>query len=458
MTNRQSSRRDFLANTTRATIGWGIGLAAVSANQKGRAASANDKVSLAMIGVRGRGNHLAQGFLERDDCELTHVCDVDREIGEGRAAEYAEYQGGKPIKFVQDFRHVLDDKSIDAVVIATPDHWHAPLTVFSCQAGKDVYVEKPLTHNPWEGQQIVKAAEKYGRVIQVGTQSRSAPYNIEAKKFIDDGGLGKIHLCRVFNMKSQPNFELPPDSAAPAGFDWNIWNGPAPARPYNSKIRGTGWHHLWDYSGGDIANDGIHQLDLARWLVGVDVPNSVYSTGGRFNSLGSAETPDTQIATYQFDDLIMTFELTLYTPYMLKTDMEIRQTDRFPYWPQNATRIEIYGDQGVMYVGRHGGGWEVYVRPKNRQPVVSESRFGRFPDPEHKENFMQCLRDRTSPNASAIDGHRSALLVHYANISYRKGGQKLTIDPKTDLILDNADAMSLFKREYRSPFEIPNEI
>jgi predicted dehydrogenase len=321
-----------------------------------------------------------------------------------------------------------------------------------------VYVEKPPTHNPWEGQQMIKAARKYERVVQVGTQNRSAPYNLEAKKLIEGGGLGRIHLCRVFNMKMQGNFRLPPDSSPPAGFDWNIWNGPAPARPYNAGIRGGGWHHLWDYSGGDAANDGVHQLDLARWLVGKDVPQSVHCSGGRFNSTGSAETPDTQIATYDFDDLIMTFELTLYTPYMLKTDGGVRANDLIPYWPQNATRIEIYGDQGVMYVGRHGGGWQVYVRPQNREPVVQASRFGRFPDPEHKENFLQCIRTRELPNASPLEGDRSALLVHYANISYRTGGQKLVIDPATETFVGSPQAAELFRRQYRKPFEIPQEV
>ncbi|HYW81115.1 MAG TPA: Gfo/Idh/MocA family oxidoreductase, partial [Thermoguttaceae bacterium] len=226
---------------------------------------------------------------------------------------------------------------------------------------------------------------------------------------------------------------------------------------YNSGIRGGHWHHLWNYSGGDGANDGVHQLDLARWLVGVDVPKSVYSTGGRFEGEGSAETPDTQIATYDFDDLVMTFELTLYTPYMLKTDGEIRQTDMFPYWPQNATRIEIYGTDGVMYVGRHGGGWEVYVRPQSRKPVVAASQFGRFPDPEHKANFVQSIRSRKLPNADVLEGHRSALLVHYANISYRLGGEKLVIDANEQFV-DNPEAMEHFRREYRKPWVIEDEV
>ena len=451
-------RREFFFQTGRSVLGAGLGLTILSDARSARSTPANDRISLAMIGVRGRGDVLASGFLDRDDCEITHVCDVDTATGTSRAEQYTQRQNGKKVKFIQDYRDLLKAESIDAIVIATPDHWHAPLTVFGCQAGKDVYVEKPASHSIWEGRQMVKAARKYNRIVQVGTQNRSARYNIAAKEFISQGKLGKVHLCRVFNMKSQPNFRLPPDSDPPDGFNWDIWNGPAPKRPYNEKIRRAGWHHLWAYSGGDAANDGIHQLDLARWLIGVGVPKSVYCSGSRFEGEGNAETPDTQIATFDFDDLVMTFELTLFTPYMLKTDSGIRQNDIFPYWPQNATRIEIYGTEGVMYVGRHGGGWEVYVRPKNRQPVVKEKSFGRFPDPEHKENFVNCVRSRELPSADVLEGHLSAMLVHCANISYRIGGQKLKIDPETEQFVDNPKANSLTKREYRRPFAIPDEV
>ena len=452
------NRRKFLDCSKKTTLGLAAGVTILSDATSVRAAPANDKIILAMVGVRGRGNHLANGFLDRDDCQIGYICDVESALFEPRSKAYAQRQGGRTPECVQDFRTALDDKSVDAIVVATPDHWHAPVAVWGCQAEKDVYVEKPPTHNCWEGQKLVEAERKYRRIVQVGTQNRSAPYNMEAKKYIDEGKLGKIHLCRVFNMKSQGNFTLAEDQDTPAGFDWDMWNGPAPQRRYNPSIRNGKWHHLWDYSGGDAANDGIHQLDLARWLVGVEVPKAVHSTGGRFDSQGSAETPDTQIATYDFDNLVMTFELTLYTPYMLKTDGELRASDMIPYWPQNATRIEIYGTEGVMTVGRHGGGWQVHVRPKNRQPVVRDQMYGRFPDPDHKENFIQCIRSRRRPNAHALVGHRSALLVHYANISYRLGGQNLLIDPATDHIVDNPQAMTLFKRTYRHPWVIPEEV
>ncbi len=456
MTASKLQRREFLTTASKSTMGIGAGITVLANSKSAIAAPANDRISLAMIGVGGRGNHLAQGFLDRDDCQITYVCDVDRNAGQMRAAEYAKRQGGMQPKYVQDFREMLEDPSVDAVVNATPDHWHATATVWACQAGKDVYVEKPPSITPHEGQQMIAAARKHERIVQVGTQNRSAPYNQAAKKYIDDGKLGRVHLCRVFNMKSQPNFKLPADSATPANLDWEMWNGPAPVRSYNRQLHNQGWHHFWDYSGGDLANDGVHQLDLARWLVGVDVPKSVHCTGGRFAGEGDAETPDTQIATYDFEDLVMTSELTLFTPYMLKTDAGIRNNDMFPFWQQNATRIEIYGTEGVMYVGRHGGGWEVYARPHDRKPVVKTSRYGRFPDPEHKENFVQSLRSRQRPSADIEDGHRSALLVHYANISYRLHGERLKINAD-ETFADSPAATELFSRPAREPWKISLE-
>ena len=186
----------------------------------------------------------------------------------------------------------------------------------------------------------------------------------------------------------------------------------------------------------------------------MDYPSTAYCTGGRFSTQGAAETPDTQFAVFEFPEMLMTFEQTLYTPYMLKTDGGIRDGDMFPYWPQNTTHIELYGDQGVMYVGRMGGGWQVYVRPKSRKPVVKDQMYGRFPDPVHKENFVRSVKSRKRPNADVEEGHRSMLLVHYANISYRLGGRKLQIDPKTERILDDPEAMGLFKRAYRKPWVV----
>jgi predicted dehydrogenase len=451
------NRRRFLSDSMSAglTAAASAGLAA-TAQGAARVVSANEKIVLGVIGIRGRGSSLGPAFAGRPDCEVAYLADVDSTLFESRAKGIADVQGKSP-QAVQDFRRILDDKAVDAVIVATPDHWHALATVWACQAEKDVYVEKPVSHSPWEGRKMVEAARKYNRVVQAGLQNRSARYNQSAKAYIDEGKLGTIHLVRVYNQKEWGNVPAADDSDPPAGFDWNMWNGPAEEAHYNVRLHGT-WNHFWRYSGGDIINDGVHQIDLARWLIGRDYPRTVYSVGGRFAQAGVLETPDTQIAVYEFEDLVMTFELTLYTPYMIKSDAALRDSDDFPYWPQNAERIEIFGSKGLMIIGRHGCGWQVYDRPHSRLPVIAASENGPFPDPEHKQNFCDAIRSRQKPSADIEEGHKSTLLCQFANISYRLGGEKLTVDGDKESFVNNSRANGMLKRDYRSPWIVPERV
>jgi predicted dehydrogenase len=453
------NRREFLHRSQKAGLGLAAGLTILDQAASVRAAPANERIVMAVVGVRGRGSSLGPGFASRPDCRIAYVCDVDSRLFGPAAQRIAAAQQGHVPRCVQDFRKALDDKSVDAMIIATPDHWHVPAAVWSCQAGKDVYVEKPVSHNCWEGRKLIEAARKYKRIVQVGTQNRSAAYNRAAKEYIAQGKLGRIHYCRISNLKEWGNYPLAADGDPPEGFDWDMWNGPAPEHRYNSTYV-NGWHHLWQYSGGDMANDASHQIDLARWILGLGHPKTVYCVGGRFDSRGAAETPDTQTAVWEFPGMVVNFELTLYTPYMLKIAPVIRQSEKeYPYWPQCATRIEIYGSEGLMCVGRHGGGWQVFARPKLHEGVVKDQQKGKFPDPEHQANFAECIRSRQRPNADVEEGHTSALWIHYANISHRLGGQKLVIDAATDQIVDNPAAMKLFKRpEYRKPWVIGDEV
>ena len=462
------NRRQFLDNSKQAAVGVAAGAAVFSSTASGKVVWPNDKIVIGAVGVRGRGHLLAMGFALRDDCEIAYMADCDERnfvtpaskgymrfvptaLGEmPRLKGVAEAQG-KPAKAVTDFRRVLDDKSVDAVITGTPDHWHALVTVWSCQAGKDVYVEKPASHSPWEGKQMVAAADRYKRVVQLGTQSRSAPYLIKCKKYIEDGKIGEIHMCRVYNQKNWGNQPAKPDTDPPKELNWDMWNGPAPEAKYNFNYW-EHWNHFWRYSGGDSINDSIHQYDLARWLCGVDYPKSVYSVGGRWAEEGVFDTPDTQTATYEFDRLVMLFEMTLYTPYMLLADQELRDGDIFPHWPQQASRIEIYGSKGLLVVGRHGIGWQHFGRPHTRKPVVVAQEYGRWSDEEHRSDFVDAIRNRRKPNATIHEGHKSTLLPQYANISYRLGGQKLLIDPKTETFTNSPEGNALLKREYRKPW------
>ena len=453
-------RREFLSHSTKALVAAGAALSSGGiASSQGlpghpRPVSANEKIVMGGIGLGGRGADLMKRFVRRGDVVLKTVCDVNDRRGNDLMLAIEEEQEFTPRR-VRDYKEILDDREIDAVIIATPDHWHAPMTVSACQAGKDVYVEKPPTHNIWEGRKMVEAARKYGHIVQVGTQNRSAPYIRDAHDYIQQGGLGEIHLCKVYNLKPGGPFTLGPDDDCPSGLDWNTWLGPAAKRPYNRDLFYGGWHMFWDYSGGDMADDGMHQLDIARMLVGKEFPKSVYSNGGNLAfPHDDREVPDTLAVTYDFDGLVMTFELTQYTPYMTKTPGSIRGSDRFPAWLQNSTRIELYGSKRMMVVGRHGGGWQVFT---NDGEVVTES-YGRHPDPEHKENFVQCIRSRQQPNADPEEGHRSACLVHLGCISLRVGGRKLLFDPQTETIVNDEEANRLVRRTYREPFVIPEAV
>lgn len=456
--NDTHSRRTFLDRSSKTAFGVASGMTILANSKSARATPANDRLVLGLVGVGPRGTVLANTFLNRDDCQFAYLCDVNRQRSKSRVEPYAKRQGGKRPKCVQDFREMLQDDAVDAVVLALPPHWHALATILCCQAGKDVYCEKPQSHSIWESRQAIKAARKYDRIVQIGTQNRSAPYNLAAKRYLEEGKLGKVHLCRVVYQCGSNGFRLGPDSAAPKALDWDMWSGPAPNRKYNSRLYHNGWRHFWDYSGGDMAWQGIHQLDLARMLCGVDYPSTVFSTGGRFNSQDDGEMPDTQSAVFKFPNMLMTYEQTLYTPYMLRNDSVLRDSDIFPHWPQNSTRIEIYGEKGVMYVGRMGGGWQVYVRPKSRKPVLKDQMFGRFPDSDHAEDFVDSVRSRKRPNADIEVGHRSLLMVHYANISYRLGGRTLKIDPDTEHMIDDPEAMRFFQRTYRKPWVVKDQV
>jgi len=244
----------------------------------------------------------------------------------------------------------------------------------------------------------------------------------------------------------------------PEGLDYDAWLGPAAYRPYFDNIRRE-WHMFWDFTAGDLADDGAHQLDLARWLIGRDLPKTAHSAGGNVAFKDDREVPDTLVTSYEFDDdLVMTFELSQWSPYMKKTPYDVRGGDKFPLWMQSATRIELYGTEGMMMVGRHGGGWQVYSKDGE---VVGE-RYGRFPDllrPDpHKKNFINCIKSRKKPNADIEVGHYSACLIHLAGLSNRLGNAKLVFDPKTERFVNDKAANDLVKREYRAPYVIPENV
>ncbi|HUW19088.1 MAG TPA: Gfo/Idh/MocA family oxidoreductase [Sedimentisphaerales bacterium] len=439
------TRRSFLLKSGRGLAGLALGATVFGANER---------INVALVGCGGRGSYLARGMAECG-AEITYLCDLQPERLEKTAGFLAEVQPRKP-KMVKEMRTVFDAKDVDAVIVATPDHWHAPATILACQAGKDVYVEKPPSHTIWEARKMIEAARKYKRIVQAGTQNRSAPYNLAACEYVKSGKLGGIHLVKVYNLKSGGPFYLGDNGTPPAGFDWDVWLGGAPLRPYHQDILRAGWHKFWDFSGGDMADDGIHQIDLALMLMGdPKMPAAASCSGGRLHHKGDdAEVPDVQIVTYDFDGFVMTFELTGYPRYMEKTTGTIRRNDLFPYWTQNATRVELYGSELMMTVGRHGGGWQVTTSGGR----VVDQMYGRPSDAEHEKNFLECVKSRQRPSADVEIIHTASTMVHLGNIAYRVGNQKLRFDAKTERFIGSDEANKLVKGRYRNKYQVPERV
>ncbi|MBM4094042.1 MAG: Gfo/Idh/MocA family oxidoreductase [Planctomycetes bacterium] len=450
------TRREFVERSIQGTA-WAAAAATLpSATRSVSAASANEKVVLALLGAGGRGTHVTVALAGLANVEIKYICDLES----GRAATAAkavEAVQGKLPQVTSEMHAVFDDQDVHGVVVATPEQWHALATILACQAGKDVYVEKCISRRVEEGRKMVQAARKHERMVQAGTQHRSTPYMIAARQYIQDGQLGEILYVKICNMLPETYGGYPlrsvPNSAPPAGFDWDQWLGPAPERPYNPQVH-RNWHGYWDFSGGN-SSDGIHQLDLARMLVGEPPhPHAISCVGGRWRYQDDGEMPDVQIVTFQWDKLAMSFENTGFSPVTTKLPPKINPEDKLPNWLQSATRIEVYGTKGVMFLGRHFLGWQVLV-PGSK--LVAE-KFDPDQGSHHFQNWVDCIRSRELPNADVEIGHLSACLEHLGNISYRLGNQRLQFDPRTEQFIGHDAANQYLPAAGRNQYRIPDTI
>ena len=474
------SRREFAARLGAAAAGVAIGgnvfgSSVHAAPRVGRRIlGANDRVVLASIGVRGQGNALKRGFARLPNVEHKTLCDIDanladERIHDPRLADVATFKPG----FVQDLRRVLDDKDIDAVVIATPNHWHALATIWALQAGKHVYVEKPASHTVWEGRKMVEAASRYDRIVQVGTMNRSRPAVKNAIKFIHDGGLGKVYMARGLCFKPRPSIGKYPDGPMAPGekyaltvtsttyeptydeqylskVDYDLWLGPAPKRPFNRNRFHYNWHWHWDYGNGDTGNQGPHQFDIARWgLQKQEHPVKIRSVGGYFGEESSQETPNEQTTMYEYaDGMIMEFGT---RGGFTNDEAGVRIGNLF------------YGTKGWLWIDESGRNWQSYFGPKNEKGPGSEMPAEKTEatglttiESPHYQNFVDAIR-ANDPKLLACDileGHLSSTLPHLANISYRVG-RSVTFDGSKERFVDDKDADRLLTREYRRGFEIP---
>jgi len=445
-------RRGFLDRSTKGGLGAALGVAAMRTTSKGVAPS--DKIVVGIMGAGSRGAILTQFFAQRPDVEIAYVCDVDAKKA-AIVAKDVQVKKGKAPTAVGSFEHILEDNDVDALVCATPDHWHSLATVLACQVGKDVYVESPASHDIWEGRKMVEAARKYNRVVQVGLQNRSSSYGGTARELIQSGKLGTVHFACVYNMMNRTPVEDTTDSLPPEGFDWDMWLGPAPSRPYNPKY--FRWV-FWDFGGGNITEEGVHQLDFTRWVLGLSSPKSVHHTGGKFFFKDAAETPDTSMVTYAYDGLTLNFQQTWWTPYMAKAPNNVREgtSQNLDWYPFVGTRTEIYGSDGMMILGRDGGGWQHFDR-EGRKVDSDKQNFAAM-QTAHVDNFISCIRSRNRPNADVEEGHVSAALCHMANISYRVGDRKLVFDSANEAFVGDHEANQYLRRTYREPWVIPENV
>ena len=388
--------------------------------------SPNEKVVVGIMGVNGRGGALAKGFMSADNAEIGYICDVDSRASDRVAKAVSETQGKAP-QIVTDFRRILDDTDIDALIIAAPNHWHAPATIAGCNAGKHVYVEKPCSHNPQEGEWAVEAARKHDRVVQMGTQRRSWPALVEGIGKVHGGAIGDVLYARTwYNNRRGPIGKGKP-AAVPEWLDWRLWQGPAPDQPFKDNLVHYNWHWHWHWGNGELGNNGVHGIDVARWGLDVTYPTRVTAGGGKYRHDDDQETPDTLMATFDFPEgKTITWEGLSWSPLGV-------HDSRFG--------ISLHGTAGSMVI--RGSDYVIY----DMLDKEVESQAGPGGDAEHLADFLDAIRSNRRPNADIEKAHQSTLLCHLGNIAYRTDAT-LRTDPSNGHILDNPQAEAMWSREY----------
>jgi len=471
-----ASRRDFLKITSA-----GVATTALSASASSYAAilGANDRVRVAICGVRGRGNDHIHGFSRVPGTELAILCDIDDNVSQQRVGEIEKMGLPRP-KSCVDVRKLLEDKEIDAISIATPNHWHSLMAIWACQAGKDVYVEKPCSHNSFEGRQLVRAVKKYNRICQHGSQSRSNPGMIEAIHHLSDGTIGDVYMARALCYKWRPSIGRATPEPVPAGVNYDLWTGPAPLKPFTKNRFHYNWHWIWDTGNGEVGNQAIHEIDIARWGLGVGFPVSVSAMGGHFMFDDDQETPNTLSANFSFEDAngkrkLMELEVrhwitnheaeigtgaygaSAVPPAGLTGDAKKKPAEnQKPLGPKDAKTNTVgnlfYGSNGYLAID----GYDAYKTWITDQ--VEPGPHGKASG-DHYANFIDCVRSRRAQDIHSPieEAHISTTLVHLANASYRLG-RTLRFDPVKEQVIGDDEANRMLRGTYRAPYVVPEEI
>lgn len=420
-------RRSFLGAAA-------AGLAATRAR-----VAAADKVNVGMIGVGGRGRGLLGVYAGLPDVNVTHLCDADQASLE-RADQVIAKAGARKPQTTNDMRHLLDDKEVDAVVVATPDHWHAPATILACDAGKDVYVEKPASHNIREGRLMVDAARRNRRIVQVGTQSRSRPSTLKAMEIVKSGQIGEVIMAKAWNVQLRDDIGHKENSPVPDGVDYDTWLGPAPWIPFNENRFHYKWHWHWHFGTGDAGNDGAHQIDIARWALGVDYPKSAKGMGGKIFFEDDQQTPDTMNVTFDYGGKALIWEMRIWNPYGMDGQ-------------ENG--VAVYGSEATIQIGRWDRRWGYKLFDRAGKLVEHNDADDEADD--HMRNFIDCIRTRKLPNADVSIGHLSALHCHLANIVARTG-RNVDFDQESEQAINDEEANLHVSRRYRTHWSTPKGV
>jgi len=441
----KNSRRRFIKNVAAGSAavafgGIGLGFSSKSYNN---IIGANNRIVIAVIGANGRGSGMAAIFAKQANTEVVYVCDVEDRARQKGISAVVEAGKTAP-KGVNDFRSILNDKNVDAVYIATPDHWHAPAAIICCAAGKHVYVEKPLSHNPYEGEMAIAAARKYKKVVQMGSQRRSWKLLTEGINELKGGAIGKIHMVKCWYTNSRKSIGIGKETVVMPGLDYDLWQGPAPRMPYKDNLIHYNWHWFWHWGTGEALNNGTHEIDVARWGLGIDYPQSVNSTGGRYFFQDDWQTPDTQLITFDCPEATVIWEGRSCNSFKVEGE------DR---------GVLFYGDKGVMLTGHDG--YNIYDEKGNivkeiKSNAVIDGRNTSSPneglDSVRIANFLDSIRLSKTPNADVEIGFKSTLWVQLGNIAQRVG-HTLNIDQTNGHIVGDKEAMELWSRKYQPGWE-----
>lgn len=447
MKTSNDSRRNFIKKTIASTAALSLGgiLPAFTAKSYGNILGANERIKVSVMGVNSRGLALAQNFASQPNSEVLYVADVDSRAIE-KCSAAVEKIAGKAPKSAVDFRKTLEDKEVDALVVAAPDHWHAPAALLACAAGKDVYLEKPASHSPEEGELLIKAAEKYGRVLQMGNQRRSWPNVIAGIKEVHSGAIGRPYFAKTWYTNNRGPIGVGKEAEVPSWLDYELWQGPAPRRKFKDNLIHYNWHWFWHWGTGEALNNGTHMVDIARWGLNVDYPNRVTSSGGRYRYQDDWETPDTQVINLEFDN---------NTNIM----WEGRSCNGH-HIAGSSVGVIFYGEEGALQIDG-GNSYKIFdlknqVVKDVKNDFTIDARNLASPaqalDALHIQNFFDGIKKGAQLNSDIESGHISTLLVQLGNISQRVG-QSLEIDSKNGHILKNKAARKLWSREYEKGWE-----